>query len=70
LVNTCMPLPHLEEQLQIISDVQRRLTVIEKLYAEINGDLKRAERLRQAILKKAFSGRLVKEMGIGVSVDS
>src|SRR3990167_1309143 len=24
LVNTCMPLPHLEEQLQIISDVQRR----------------------------------------------
>ena len=59
LVNTCMPLPHLEEQLQIISDVQRRLTVIEKLYAEINGNLKRAERLRQAILKKAFSGRLV-----------
>ena len=59
LVNTCMPLPHLEEQLQIISEVQRRLTVIEKLYAEINGNLKRAERLRQAILKKAFSGRLV-----------
>lgn len=45
--------------LKNFSEVRQRLAVIEEIEETININLKRAERLRQAILKKAFSGRLV-----------
>ncbi|WP_152565133.1 hypothetical protein [Methylobacter sp. BBA5.1] len=49
----------LAEQLQIISEIERRLSIADEIEQQINTNLKRAERMRQSILKKAFSGRLV-----------
>lgn len=60
LVNQiAIPLPPLAEQLRIIAEVDRRLSVFQQAEAAIETNLKRAERLRQAILKRAFEGRLV-----------
>lgn len=54
-----VPLPSHQEQTQIVSEIERRLSIADEVEQQININLKRAERLRQAILKKAFSGRLV-----------
>lgn len=54
-----VPLPSHQEQTQIVSEVERRLSIADEVEQQINTNLKRAERLRQSILKKAFSGRLV-----------
>ena len=54
-----LPLPPLTEQEQIVAEVERRLSVISQLEATVETNLKRAERLRQSILKEAFVGRLV-----------
>ncbi len=55
----CFPLPPITEQEQIVSEVERRLSVITQLETIVEANLKRAERLRQSILKEAFAGRLV-----------
>ncbi|MCY3818520.1 MAG: restriction endonuclease subunit S [Gammaproteobacteria bacterium] len=47
------------EQAEIIGTLDDRLEAAEALDAEIEASLARAEALRQAILKKAFSGELV-----------
>jgi type I restriction enzyme S subunit len=39
--------------------VERRLSAVEQMEKVVEAGLKRAHRLRQAILKKAFEGRLV-----------
>jgi type I restriction enzyme S subunit len=52
-------LPSIEEQNQIVAEVEKRLSVAEEVEQQINRNLKRAEHLRQAILKRAFSGKLV-----------
>jgi type I restriction enzyme, S subunit len=54
-----VPLPPYSEQKKIIEEVESCLSVAEQIEAAIDVNLKRAERLRQGILKKAFSGRLV-----------
>jgi type I restriction enzyme, S subunit len=54
-----VPLPPLSEQRRIVAEVERRLSIIEETDALITANLKRAERLRQAILKRAFEGKLV-----------
>ena len=54
-----IPLPPLTEQEQIISEIERHLSVADEIEATIKSELKRAERLRQSILKHAFSGKLV-----------
>ena len=53
------PLPPLPEQQAIVSEVESRLSVAEEVEKTITAELKRAEQLRQSILKKAFSGELV-----------
>ncbi len=53
------PLPPLAEQRRIVAEVERRLSVIQQAEATVEASLVRAERLRQSILKQAFSGRLV-----------
>lgn len=54
-----MPVPSLERQKEILAEVDRRLSVVERLEASIDASLARAKRLRQAILKRAFEGKLV-----------
>ena len=54
-----IPLPPLEEQKEIVSQIERRLSIAHELNQDLDVNLRRAERLRQSILKKAFSGRLV-----------
>ena len=54
-----IPIPSLTEQEQIVSELERHLSVADKIEATIGAELKRAERLRQSILKHAFSGKLV-----------
>ena len=52
-------LPPLAEQERIVAEVERRLSVVEELEALVESNLKRAARLRQAVLQEAFTGRLV-----------
>ena len=54
-----IPLPPLAEQERIVAEVERRLSVVDNLEQVVKANLKRAERLRQAVLKEAFAGRLV-----------
>ena len=53
-----VPLPPLAEQRRIVAEVERRLSVIQQAEAAVEASLQRAERLRQSILKRAFSGQL------------
>jgi type I restriction enzyme, S subunit len=55
----CIPLPPLAEQLRIVAEVERRLSVVEELESVVSANLQRATRLRQSILQKAFAGELV-----------
>ncbi len=52
-------LPPLAEQNQITAEVERRQSVIEELEVAVEANLIRADRLRQASLTAAFSGRLL-----------
>ncbi|MGI4871725.1 MAG: restriction endonuclease subunit S [Janthinobacterium lividum] len=54
-----VPLPPLVEQAQVIAEVERRLSVLDNLERTLSAELTRAERLRQSILHRAFTGRLV-----------
>ncbi len=53
-----IPLPPLVEQRKIVEKVERCLSIAEEVEAIIEDNLKRAQRLRQSILKRAFSGKL------------
>lgn len=56
-----MPLPlcSIKEQELIVSELESKLTVCDKIEETISQSLQQAETLRQSILKKAFEGRLV-----------
>ncbi|TSA07284.1 MAG: hypothetical protein D4R79_17795 [Comamonadaceae bacterium] len=54
-----VPLPPVAEQQRIVSEVDRRLSLIRRVETEVDTNLKRAERLRAATLQKSFGvGRL------------
>jgi type I restriction enzyme S subunit len=53
------PLPSLQEQEQIVEEIESRLSICDQLEADIEANLKKAEALRQSILKQAFEGKLV-----------
>lgn len=53
------PLPPLDEQDAIVQQVRRELSILAAFDAELRAALKRAERLRGAILLAAFRGELV-----------
>lgn len=56
--NLEIPLPPISEQKRITAEVERRLSMVEELESRVEVNLQRASRLRQAILKQAFSGDL------------
>ena len=50
--------PPLAEQHRIGAEVDRRLSIVREVEAEVDANLKRAQALRQSVLGAAFSGRL------------
>ena len=59
LADFVFPLPPLAEQQRIVAEVERRLSVVAALEATVAANMRRATRLRQSILKRAFAGKLV-----------
>ncbi len=53
-----VPLPPLLEQARIVAEVERRFSVVEELEATVSASLLRATRLRQAVLRKGFTGNV------------
>jgi type I restriction enzyme S subunit len=58
-----IPVPPFFEQEQIVAEVDRRFSVLDQVEATVNASLARCALLRQAILKRAFEGRLVPAPG-------
>lgn len=54
-----IPIPSIDEQNSIVSEIEKRLSVCDKLEESITESLSQSEALRQSILKKAFEGKLV-----------
>ncbi|MCX6273262.1 MAG: restriction endonuclease subunit S [Bacteroidetes bacterium] len=59
LSNLPLPICSLWEQNQIVSEIETRLSVCDKIEETIEASLLQAEALRQSLLKKAFEGKLV-----------
>lgn len=59
LLSLHIAVPPLAEQHRIVAEVDRRLSVLDALDATLDASLARCARLRQAVLKRAFEGRLV-----------
>ena len=57
--NYLVPYCSFEEQTQIVQEIESRLSVCDKMEQSINESIKKAEALRQSILKKAFEGKLL-----------
>jgi len=57
--NFDIPVCSISEQSLIVSEIEKRLSVCDKLEESIAQSLLQADALRQSILKKAFEGRLV-----------
>jgi type I restriction enzyme S subunit len=53
--NKPLMLPPLQEQHRIVAEVDRRLSLVREVEAEVESNLKRAQALRQAVLARAFS---------------
>ncbi len=57
--NLFFPLPSYLEQQKIVEEIERRFSIADRVEEIVDQNLKRAERLRQSILKKAFEGKFV-----------
>jgi len=58
--NMSINFPSLEEQSLIVSQIESKFSVIDKVEEVVEQSLKKAEMLRKSILKSAFEGKLVK----------
>ena len=54
LESVWVPVPPMAEQVRIIAEVDRHLSIIREVEAEVDTNLKRAQALRQATLQNAF----------------
>ena len=59
LQSVVFPICSLQEQIQIIREIGKRLSLTDQLLRSIDSELVKSSSLRQSILKKAFSGQLV-----------
>ena len=59
--NIIIPICSIEEQIQIIQEIESRLSITDHLEQSIEQSLQKAEALRQSILKQAFEGKLVQQ---------
>lgn len=56
-----MPLAPVKEQAEIVRHLEEKLSAIDAAEREVTRGMTRAQRLRQAILKRAFEGKLVSQ---------
>ena len=56
-----MPIPSIDEMMIIQNELKRMMSIIDFLETSVPDEMRRAERLRQGILKKAFEGGLVEQ---------
>ena len=56
-----VPVPPPSAQLRIVADVERSLSLIDSMGAEIDAALRRSTALRRSILAEAFAGQLVSQ---------
>jgi type I restriction enzyme S subunit len=61
LANMPIIVPPLDEQIRVVAELERRFSIIEELETAVKANLTRAERVRQAILKRAFEGKLMQQ---------
>ena len=61
MVLITLPICSLQEQIQIVQEIETRLSVCDKLNESIDQSLEKAQALRQSILKKAFEGKLLSQ---------
>jgi len=54
-----VPVPPSSEQARIVDEVEDRLSVVDEVVTSVTHDIQRCLRLRQAVLKWAFEGKLV-----------
>ena len=59
--NIPVPFCSTDEQIQIVEELESKLSEVDQLDQTITTSLQQAEALRQSILKKAFSGQLVSQ---------
>ena len=64
LSNLPVPIHPIQRQIQIVKDIESRLSVCDKIEQSITETLEKSEALRQSILKKAFEGKLLSETEI------
>lgn len=57
--NVIIPFPPLSTQQKIVTEIESRLSVCDKLEETLKVSLEQCETLRQSLLKRAFEGRLV-----------
>ncbi|MFO7970539.1 MAG: restriction endonuclease subunit S [Desulfobacterales bacterium] len=62
-----VPLPPHNEQGIIVSEVENKFSIIDGIEKEVDRNLIRSDRLRQSVLKKAFSCKLVTQQETGSS---
>jgi type I restriction enzyme S subunit len=53
------PISSVPEQHKIVEEIERHFSVADQIEKNVDHSLKKAERLRQSILKRAFEGKLV-----------
>lgn len=59
LENLIIPYCDIDEQKYIVTEIESRLSVCNKIEQTVNESLQKSESLRQSILKQAFEGKLV-----------
>jgi type I restriction enzyme S subunit len=51
-----IPVPPPQERGMIITEIERRFSVLDQVEATVNASLRRCGQLKQAVLKRAFGG--------------
>ena len=59
--NLPVPVASIAEEAEVVFQIDHRLSIVDKLADEIEVQMAKSETLRQSILKRAFSGQLVRQ---------
>ena len=63
-------MPPSDEQVELTKAVEQHYSIAEEIETSLEANIKRAERLRQSTLKKAFAGKLVSQINNDESVEN